>query len=376
MPKLLIKFYVSLYGSGRTGPLFHRWLPDGKNDALSLKVLDNNAHLKVWFERRGFVDNGFIKFNWERRDFDPDIMVKQGVLDAGHLVGMLELNGLTDKQVASLNEYSYEKEHANEDDEEYMQLGKRVVNLIQPPVTKMIDVIRSNYGQYWIPRLEEWDSRQGSLGYYCRQTLETKWSLDEGSTWQNFVPSRLVTPRNVFVLRDVVFEDYLTQKDWNDIGELINEGFEPRTAATLLTRAYQLKERGELKYAFIEGVSALELAIGEYLRHEICRDNSVIIEKMKRFRKMPLSVQMLTVASRFDDVSLKDLELADQAIDLRNKIVHEGMELSEDKEEELKGLFCVVAAMLSGPKFRFFYAYPENIVMSDSEWNERYKKNN
>ncbi len=59
------------------GPLFYRWLPDGEKNAITLSTNDDNANLKVWFERYGFVDGGFVRFSYDRREVTPDIIHTQ-----------------------------------------------------------------------------------------------------------------------------------------------------------------------------------------------------------------------------------------------------------------------------------------------------------
>ena len=89
MTTMLLKFRINLelYElqtlNRNHGPLFHRWLPDGQQDSIVLDTGHPNSDLEVWFERRGFVDDGWIRFDYKRREVDPEIMSKQGVLDAG-----------------------------------------------------------------------------------------------------------------------------------------------------------------------------------------------------------------------------------------------------------------------------------------------------
>jgi hypothetical protein len=93
MATLLLKFGVLLENYNieefdrHKGPLFHRWLPDGEKDAILVDVPDPTAELKVWFERRGFVDDRWIRFDYSRPEIDPEIMERQAILDAGPLRG-------------------------------------------------------------------------------------------------------------------------------------------------------------------------------------------------------------------------------------------------------------------------------------------------
>ena len=66
MPELAITFIIALENEFDTtlrlhhGVCFHRWLPDGESDAITLPVGWPGAELRVWMRRTGYV-RGF----WE-----------------------------------------------------------------------------------------------------------------------------------------------------------------------------------------------------------------------------------------------------------------------------------------------------------------------
>lgn len=63
------------------GPLFHRWLPGGVHDAISLETREPDSSLKVWFERWGVVDDGgFIRFTHRQREVDASVVERQAKL--------------------------------------------------------------------------------------------------------------------------------------------------------------------------------------------------------------------------------------------------------------------------------------------------------
>ena len=63
MPTLLLRFRARVHHPRLpvhwigSGPLFHRWLPDGEKDAIPLDTGEPDVELRVWFERLGFVDD-------------------------------------------------------------------------------------------------------------------------------------------------------------------------------------------------------------------------------------------------------------------------------------------------------------------------------
>jgi hypothetical protein len=167
MPDLSLRFEIPLRDYTNpwpaNGPAFHRWLPDGERDALALDTEDPAAELRVWFERRGYIgtegpDEGFIRYSPDRREVDPAIMERQGVLEAGPLLGAIGLRDVPNDQFRAVAE-------GRTGDPAYVALGKRVVKrVVYPPVSRLIDILRTTYGQFWFRPLAPWDSRRQSLG--------------------------------------------------------------------------------------------------------------------------------------------------------------------------------------------------------------------
>ena len=242
------------------GPLFHQWLPDGETDAV---VLDQAFEFKAWFVRRGYIRGNFIEFDDSRREVDPDVMSRQAILQAGPLVGKLRVPASPNEREAVGN--------GTIGSAEYVALGKRVVKTLVPGVQRFLGVLRTKYGQYWLPELSGWDSRRESLGSYC-SGLGLKWSLDEGVSWSKFRPTE---SRTMLDVRMSDFSDYLTETDWRDLQSLDYDEMKSGVGAELLTQANRFRDRGMLKYAFIEAVSALEVAVQEVARRTIARTDEI-----------------------------------------------------------------------------------------------------
>jgi hypothetical protein len=370
MQKLLLKFIIRLEDDNlplterHNGPLFHRWLPSGQEDTIVLDTGDPNTKLKIWFERRGFINRGFIEFDYKRREVDPLIIPKQAILDAGPLYGLLEVYGLSKDVLEPLK-------NNKKGDENYIRLGKRVaLKLIYPPVCRFIDILRTNYGQYWIPELRKWDARNESLGNYCHTELNLYWSLDDGTTWADFIPDELTLTFDSGIRRD--FHDYLTENDWFEMKKTVQEKYEPELAAFLLSRTHQFFRQGNFKYALIEGVSALEIAINEFIRQKSKDISQSLRDKISAFQGMKLPIKVATIVTFFDLTHTQNLEKTVAAIDMRNDIVHEGKEPpdNDDTEEKIKGLMKTTAALIKGPKFKFPSANTGNAIMSPEKWEQ------
>lgn len=372
MPALLLKFKINLEDYSVSihprhhGPLFHRWLPDGEKDAIVLDTGDPNAELKVWFERLGFKHKDFIEFDYTRREVEPETIPKQAILDAGPLVGLLEIHAVSEEESVSLRENKV-------GDARYVALGKKIVSLIHVPVARFLDVLRTNYGQYWIRGLEKWDSRKESLARYCSLPLNLEWSLDEGKTWARFMPDEPTARLTVTMSTARSFREYLTKDDWQELAKVSREGHEPSLAALLLARAHQFLDQGNLKHALIEGVSALEVALEELVHQKLDGDNS-LAKSMQAFWQLPLPARLIPVVSTLGTARLEDVKLAVEAIDMRNKVVHDGWDPPERAQHELSGLVNTVAALLPSPRFKFPTVNPGNKIMPLEEWEKLTKE--
>lgn len=371
MPTLLIKFTVRLQSEyaraiDTYGPLFHRWLPDGQQDAIVINTGTTSVDLKFWFVRRGLVRRTFIEFDCDQKEVDPEIMDRQGVLDAGPLMGLLEMRGLTESELAPIV-----KNEIGADD--YVSLGRQIVKeWIYPWTSKLINILRIRYGQYWIRELTEWDSRHESIGAYCRN-LDMRWSVDNGKAWTLFMPNEQIVNLSGMVPPGKSFLDYLTRDDWKNIKEITNSDYEPSLATMVLIKAHELREQGELKHAFIEGTTALELAISDYVSQKI-GEREVLLASVKRFYKLPLGEQVIVLVGQETRDVLDNLEATIKAIDIRNKIVHKGYHPSSDKKDLLIGLFKTVA-LLIGQDIRLPKRRPFNTLVAHTDnWEKIYER--
>lgn len=372
MPNLLLRFEVSLddqENPWRTnGPGFHRWLPDGSRDALTVDTGDPAAELRVWFERWGYVETtgpreGYVRFSKNRQEVDPAVMERQGVLDAGPLLGMLSLRDVPQEQFDAVIQGRMEESA-------YEALGKRVVKrLLYPSVSRLVDIIRTTYGQFWLRRIEPWDARKESLAVYCTG-VRLQWSDDGGESWHRFQPGKLVS-RGVSRLVHARFQDYLTREDWSELMGLINSDFTPSLGANLLTRARYILVTGHPRHALIEAVTALDVAVSEYVRQNTGR-REAMAKPIEAFWTLPLPTRMALLALNQPDISDGDLELTLKAIKCRNDVVHEGKETPDDIDRLLDAASRVVAALLPGPLSRLPpLPFSSNWLLTPEQWEAK-----
>lgn len=360
MGTLFLKFAVRLRNTFDTfpkGPLFHRWFPNGEEDAIAL-VLSPNAELKLWFDRMESRRGGLE----DSQAVAPEVIARLGKVEAGPLRGLLEVRGRSREEIESLRNNKL-------GDPNYIQLGKLLVkDLLYPPLSRFISTIRTNYGQHWIEELPAWDSRTYSLGSYCSTFLNLKCSTDGGDTWGPFQPDeRMVMLEARFSGDARYYRKYLTQDDWRCLQETVSQGYMPSHAAKLVAKAHQLFDLENIRFAFIEGVTALELAISELINRTF-RENPP--RELMEFAGLPVKKQLIAVAAVSGLLSEEDLQAGIKAIDIRNEIVHEGVDPHDEKRTEFYGLLKAISKLLLGPTFKFPQASSGNLEMRAERWEE------
>lgn len=332
------------------GPLFHRWLPNGKSDSLTIQS-DSSSTLDFWFERFGYVPNkglgsGFLKFDYNKREVDPDIVSRQAVIDGGPLFGMLEINNISQCEFDAIT-------NKKTGDNNYKKIGKHIVNnVIAPNVKKIIDTLKLTYGQYWIQHLPNWDSRTYSLGNYCYTFLSLKWSQDKGETWHNFVPDNSNAIHINVESGSNVGEEYITPKDWKDINDILQEDHQPSFAAHVLNKAYILKDRNEIKYAFIEATTALELAIEEFIEKKL-NHNERLLKQINGIWNLSMPAKATLIGGMIDNVSTEEIQDTIKGIEIRNEITHEAKPLPKDAEKKLETMINTIAKIIGPPIMKF-----------------------
>ncbi len=365
MTTLYVKFGIFLSDNHlspahrREGPLFYRWLPDGEKDFISLATRDPSATLRVWFVRRGFIQNGQVEYAVDRFEIDPETMSRQCVLEAGPLIGILKLPNLDEEETRAVGELLIGTEA-------YVKIGKRVVKLIQPSVEHLTEVLRVYYGQYWLRAPGPWNSKRQSLGSYCSGTLQAQWSFCPEGPWKSFRPNEsIVTEDAYFNTEEDIFKVYLTESDWQSLSKTLKNVPLPSIAALSLIRAHRLVNNKMIREGIVEAVLALELALVEFLRSCICHDKELL--DVVGGLKLSLKSRAITIVSASGKATPEELKTLVSCIDHRNKIVHEGADIEASDRitmEKVRQLISIVGRLIPGPGFKFPDGNMGNIVVS------------
>jgi hypothetical protein len=365
LKKILIKFRIDLssHDDDNEGAIFHRWLPDGKKNLINLFVNNPNAKLKVWFERCGYTDDAFIRFSTSRREVEINTMEKQGCLYSGPLNGLLELDNIPDDIAVVMGD-------SRKGDENYIKFTKNVIkNIIYEPLHNFIELLRIRMGQYWLHQMPKFDSRIQSIGYYAGSVLGMKWRFSRGRKWKVLDPDGPETTKATFCVRPGPDnEQYMNKSDW---GSLSNIDCTQTNGDFFIIRAHRLSDEGDVRLAFIEGVTALELSIHHFIRKRALKKE--ILESTSSFNNLPLRSQLAVLCTALGEIPEQQIELAINAIKIRNDIVHEGFVPGDANKPALYELLRIASIFSNNSVLKFPSNQFHLTSMPAESWQKIYK---
>lgn len=334
---------------GRVGPLFHRWLPNGREDAISIGPKGKDGSIQVWFERRGQVGtDGYWRYdasNTQSR-VDESSIRRHGYLNAGFLFGHATFHGISDEEVRAVRA-------GLRGDDHYVRVGKRVVAFIADPVAALVGLLRTRYGQYWLREIEVWDSRRESLGNYCAG-LQLKWRELAGDRWRNFRPTDSVVQLTGTISREDAYRQFLEEDDWRGLNEAKELTAEPDVALQLLPGVQRLRQLGHTEAALVQMISALELAVDRFVKNRRAALLKLGKEATQNFGEYgSASYRVAILALAGDLVSSEKLERVMIAIGHRNAIVHQGRRLTSDADGHFDAIVDCIRALLGLSKLKF-----------------------
>ena len=367
MASIFLSFQVPIeshdFGHKKKGPLFHRWLPNGEIDAITLDTQVPHTTLNVWFDRRGYVRDGGIEFDSNRKEVDESIMKRQGVLGASRLFGSLKIDCITDNQLNALKQEKIESD-------EYQEIGKKFVKAVYEPVSEFIYLLKIRFGQYWLRDIKKWDSSKQDIGSYCRFFF-IKWSEDEGQTWQDYEPKYELPTMKLTLSSINDFKSFITKNDWENFREILKKYQHHSIAEVTLARTHQYLDQNDLRHAIIEGATAVELATAEFYNMRLDKE-SKLKKELGGFWNLSSSSQLVAIGTAVE-IPEKKLEETIEVIDMRHKVVHEGVEPENIIISKIYSLLHTVAILLDEPKFKFPSANSGNAWMTDEQWEKGHR---
>lgn len=320
------------------GLLFSRFLPNDIDDCIETNSGDNK--FKFWFERRGFHDDhGFINHNFSRKEIRKDEISRQGLIEGGPLFGEVELPGVFPFMLLTID---------YEDKSELQKIVKSIAKLISKETQKILDVLRYNFGQYWIIDNIDWDSRQYSLGYYCKNVLNLSVFDDTTDKWMDLEPNESVATLTMNSVVPIDTTEYLTEQNWIKLKELIYTNHTPSFAQRQLVKAFMTLDTKDIVKAFIDSVTVLEIALDQYFK-SISAKSEKIGKQLNRFKEFGNKEQLSMIFADKKEILVKDLEDSIDAIEIRNKIVHEGHIPKNEDVSKVRALLKLNSIIINEP---------------------------
>src|SRR5436189_1754418 len=151
MSRILIKTSYNFVDNQK--PIFYKWIPKEK-DYLKIRIRDSTNSIRIWFEGISELTNQMDTYT------------------ADKLMGKLQIKDVDSELVETF-------ERSRLEHVEYEEFGKKVVKkIIYPVISHLLNLLRVNYGQYWVNKLHPWNSLELGLSQYCRM-LNMKWSRND-----------------------------------------------------------------------------------------------------------------------------------------------------------------------------------------------------
>jgi hypothetical protein len=135
------------------------------------------------------------------------------------------------------------------------------------------------------------------------------------------------------------------------IPNLIKNEYQPPLSTSLVSEAHLLEDSEEIRHSYIIAVSALERIMSELVNSKMKSFTKILTQLIESKNK----TKLIVVAGLLG-VPTDDLNKAIDAIDIRNKIIHEGILDDKNHYDILHGLFRTISLInqsLGGPKCKF-----------------------
>jgi hypothetical protein len=298
----------------------------------------------VWFERRTTLQNEFLHWDAQGNDFNADTMVRQDKIDAGNLFGEVVLD-ITDVEYAAVlqNPIELGTQYGSSTTEvpAYTSLAKRLICEIQERVGRFIDTLREQYGQYWVPPLLAWDSRQESLGSYCARLGLCWWDEATGKRYR-FVPTNLSSTVFMTSGSREAGQNYLCEADWRRL-QSTRCLASPSIEVQLLGQSGESLDRGNYLQAFVAAACALELAIARLV--DVDQGKIATKAAINSFFNQTTQSQ-IAVVLRVAKLPVDDIEQVLQTVKIRNLAIHKGHKIMDREAQGLRHLIKIVARVL------------------------------
>lgn len=231
--------------------------------------------------------------------------------------------------------------------------------------------------------MREWDRNHESIGSYC-QNLEMTLSKDCGQTWKKFVPGSPRVYLKGMLLPKKTYREFICKEDWTRLSDTLTNMISLSNAGKVLMEARNHYEAMDNPtYAFVLGISALELSIEELLSYKKQlkhRDwfSDINRKSMQEFNK-PFSdlaiANKVRMLGNYYPIINQWMDDCARAVKTRNRVVHRGLRLQYNSENEMQfsSLVYVVGHLIVNPIIKYPIFTGLNTVLAQRKVGTKHK---
>ncbi|MBA3320983.1 MAG: hypothetical protein H0T45_05990 [Pyrinomonadaceae bacterium] len=290
------------------------FLPEAKEDGLQLNLRGGRYITVVYMS-----DRRKQKGNVTDPPNDPEELKHHRTLMVRGLTVEIE-DTQPDPNVVAVLE-------ANKVTKKIKEYALEIVDIVTQIHNGIVEFFRNYANQIWLEPIVYNPNSEKTLQYILSE-VNLHW-LGKDGTWQPF------TVRGAAIAmtyrRD--FGEPINREEWNQVAPFVQSFIEKRKRAglleTLIANSRKYLEEGDGRLAVIESVIALEATIKRALANAIVRlPNAPDVEKSELDRLIEKSglrlvtSMVLKIISGAIGLSASDIESVGNAVDLRNKIIH------------------------------------------------------
>ena len=100
----------------------------------------------------------------------------------------------------------------------------------------------------------------------------------------------------------------MNKSDWESLKQI---DYKEKSSDIFLLRSHRLCEEGDIRLAFIEGITALELSIHDFIRERALK--KILMESVESFYNIPLRTQLTVLCAAIGTIPEQQIEMSIKA---------------------------------------------------------------
>ena len=324
---LRIRLNISITDVFNKGILFESWLPPISH---ILKTNVGALQIEVWIDPMKFQIGPF--------QIEPSQLSESGDIRIG-VIGMDVLVTNVPEDLAefihlhSNDTYTDRQNFAGPQPKAYESLGREVMNAAIQTLDKLLTFFRVVKGQFWIP--QTYFDPEDIAGFFDSSKAIVR---SEAWDWVGWSPSLLGISKSTIIIWTW---RKIRAVDWESLDSFLQSQKLPPLPLELLAASELLEAEKRTRVALMEGVTALEVAVQQFLSSSHQRSNKTLLADLEinstkaLYEKLGLrgTLAVLLPLLLSDEELPRDmLHKAIKAIEVRGVVVHRGKREVEQNE--------------------------------------------